>query len=115
MSIAVARSDLRTLLLAYLELTKPRIVLLVLLTGVPSLLMAARGLPAATTVIGAVLGTALAAASAAAFNHVFDRDIDALMVRTRLRSLGLSATPCTNARSILMRCSGNFCSSESDE
>ncbi len=87
MSVAVARADLRSLLLAYLELTKPRIVMLVLLTGIPALLMAARGLPAAGTVVGAVLGTALAAASAAAFNHVFDRDIDALMVRTKLRPL----------------------------
>ncbi len=87
MSFAVARTDLRTIALAYLELAKPRIVLLVLLTGVPALLMAARGLPEATTVIGAILGTALAAASAAAFNHVFDRDIDALMVRTKLRPL----------------------------
>ena len=87
MTLAVARADLRTLALAYLELTKPRIVLLVLLTGIPALLMAARGLPAASTVVGTVLGTALAAASAAAFNHVFDRDIDALMVRTKLRPL----------------------------
>ncbi len=87
MNVAVARTDLRTIALAYLELAKPRIVLLVLLTGVPALLMAARGLPEATTVIGAILGTALAAGSAAAFNHVLDRDIDVLMVRTKLRPL----------------------------
>jgi len=86
-NVAVARPDARTRALAYLELTKPRIVLLVLLTGIPALLMAARGLPDAATVVGAVLGTALAAASAAAFNHVFDRDLDALMVRTKLRPL----------------------------
>jgi protoheme IX farnesyltransferase len=73
--------------LAYLELTKPRIVLLVLLTGIPALLLAARGLPDLGTVAGAILGTALAAASAAAFNHVFDRDLDAVMVRTRNRPL----------------------------
>ncbi len=82
-----ARPGLGRLARAYLELTKPRIVLLVLLTGVPALLIAARGLPAATTALGAILGTALAAASAAAFNHVFDRDIDAVMVRTRNRPL----------------------------
>jgi len=73
--------------LAYLELTKPRIVLLVLLTGVPALLLAARGFPDLRTVVGAILGTALAAASAAAFNHVLDRDLDAVMLRTRRRPL----------------------------
>jgi protoheme IX farnesyltransferase len=49
--------------------------------------LAARGLPDLRTVVGAILGTALAAASAAAFNHVFDRDLDAVMVRTRNRPL----------------------------
>jgi protoheme IX farnesyltransferase len=87
MSVAAARVDARRLALAYLELTKPRIVLLVLLTGVPALLMAARGLPEPRTVVAAILGTALAAASAAAFNHVFDRDLDAVMLRTRRRPL----------------------------
>ena len=87
MNLALARHDARRTALAYLELTKPRIVLLVLLTGVPALLLAARGLPDLRTVLGAILGTALAAASAAAFNHVFDRDLDAVMVRTRNRPL----------------------------
>ncbi len=87
MSLALARPDARRLALAYLELTKPRIVLLVLFTGVPALLLAAHGLPDPATVIAAIVGTALAAASAAAFNHVFDRDLDAVMVRTRNRPL----------------------------
>jgi protoheme IX farnesyltransferase len=87
MSVALARPDARRLALAWLELTKPRIVLLVLLTGIPALLIAARGLPDPRTVVGALLGTALAAASAAAFNHVFDRDIDRVMARTRNRPL----------------------------
>ncbi|MEP7028231.1 MAG: heme o synthase, partial [Candidatus Eisenbacteria bacterium] len=43
--------------------------------------------PDARIALGAILGTALAAASAASFNHYFDRDIDALMVRTRMRPL----------------------------
>src|SRR5689334_13051562 len=76
-------------LLALLELTKPRIVFLVLLTGVPALLMAARGWPDWKTAFGAIVGTALAAASAAAFNHYFDRDIDSLMARTKRRPLPL--------------------------
>jgi len=86
-TVAVARADARRLALAYLELTKPNIVMLVLLTGIPALLLAAHGLPDARTAVGAILGTALAAASAAAFNHYFDRDIDAVMARTRMRPL----------------------------
>src|SRR5262249_2880819 len=57
--------------------------------GVPALLMAARGWPDLKTAAGAILGTALAAASAAAFNHYFDRDLDALMTRTKRRPLPL--------------------------
>jgi protoheme IX farnesyltransferase len=87
MSVAIARPDARKVALAYLELTKPRIVMLVLLTGIPALLMAARGWPDGRIALGAILGTALAAASAAAFNHYFDRDIDGMMVRTRMRPL----------------------------
>ena len=85
----VQRPSFGRVLLALLELTKPRIVFLVLLTGVPALLMAARGWPDFRTAFGAIVGTALAAASAAAFNHYFDRDIDALMARTKRRPLPL--------------------------
>ncbi len=87
MNVAVARPDAKRVLLAYVELMKPNIVLLVLLTGIPALLLAARGWPEPRIALGAIFGTALAAASAAAFNHYFDRDIDALMVRTRMRPL----------------------------
>jgi protoheme IX farnesyltransferase len=87
--LVAERPALARVLLALLELTKPRIVFLVLLTGVPALLMAARGWPDPRVALGAVLGTALAAASAAAFNHYFDRDIDALMARTKRRPLPL--------------------------
>ncbi len=72
---------------AWLELTKPRIVLLVLFTGLPALLLAGQGFPSARVFWGALVGIALSAASAASFNHYFDRDIDALMVRTRTRPL----------------------------
>jgi heme o synthase len=83
----MAQADWARLPLAYLELTKPRIVFLVILTGVPALLSAAHGLPRPGVFWGALLGTALAAASAAAFNHYYDRDIDALMTRTAMRPL----------------------------
>jgi protoheme IX farnesyltransferase len=72
---------------AWLELTKPRIVSLVLFTGLPALLLAGDRLPPPLVFWGALAGIALSAASAAAFNHYYDRDIDALMVRTRTRPL----------------------------
>ncbi len=78
---------------AWLELTKPRIISLVLFTGVPALLLAAQGWPATGLFWGTVVGITLSAASAASFNHYFDRDIDALMVRTRTRPLPSGALP----------------------
>src|SRR6185503_21305399 len=78
---------------AWLELTKPRIVSLVIFTGLPALLLAARGWPAAPVAWGALVGIALSAASAASFNHYFDRDIDALMRRMRTRPLPSGALP----------------------
>ena len=89
MTLAVAgeRPTALQVVLAYLELTKPRIVLLVLFTGVPALLMAADGFPGAPRFFGTLAGIALAAASAACFNHWYDRDLDALMKRTARRPL----------------------------
>jgi protoheme IX farnesyltransferase len=78
---------------AWLELTKPRIVLLVLFTGVPALQLAALGWPEARLLWGTLAGITLSAASAAAFNHYFDRDIDALMRRTRARPLPSGVLP----------------------
>jgi protoheme IX farnesyltransferase len=78
---------------AWLELTKPRIVSLVLFTGLPALLLAAHGWPEARVAWGALIGIALSAASAASFNHYFDRDIDALMRRTRTRPLPSGTLP----------------------
>ena len=94
---ALGRPGVRRLLLGYLELTKPRIVLLVIVTGVPALLLAARGAPAPGPFLGALLGTALAAASAACFNHYLDRDVDALMRRTAGRPLPSGLLPASHA------------------
>jgi len=87
MSLAMPQVTVRRQALAYLELTKPRIVSLVVLTGVPALLIAAHGFPPARVFFGTLLGTVLAAASAASFNMYFDHDIDALMRRTATRPL----------------------------
>src|SRR5580698_3372953 len=71
----------------YFELTKPRVVALIVLTAVVGTLLASRGLPPLDALIFGNLGIALAAASAAAINHVLDRSIDARMARTRKRPL----------------------------
>jgi protoheme IX farnesyltransferase len=71
----------------YLELTKPRVVALIVLTSLVGSLLATPGLPRLDTLLFANLGIALAAASAAAINHVLDRGIDARMTRTRDRPL----------------------------
>jgi protoheme IX farnesyltransferase len=71
----------------YFALTKPRVVALIVLTAVVGSLLASRGLPPLDALIFGNLGIALAAASAAAINHLLDRRIDARMARTRKRPL----------------------------
>jgi protoheme IX farnesyltransferase len=88
----MSQSDARTLAASaswrdYLELTKPRVVALIVLTAVIGTLLAAPGLPPLDALIFGNLGIALAAASAAAINHVLDRRLDARMARTRKRPL----------------------------
>jgi protoheme IX farnesyltransferase len=71
----------------YWQLTKPKVVSLILFTAVVGMFLAVPGLPPAAPLIWGTLGIALAASSAAAINHVLDRRIDAEMARTRLRPL----------------------------
>ena len=97
MSVAVMQPSATRTLRAWIELTKPRIVLLVLITGLPAVLLAAKGAPPPRVFWGAGLGIVLAAAAAAAFNHYFDRDIDGLMVRTRNRPLPSGTLPAAAA------------------
>jgi protoheme IX farnesyltransferase len=79
---------------AYLELTKPRVVALMIFTVVVGMLLAVPGLPPWPAMLGGTLGIAALAGSAAAINHLVDRRLDALMSRTRLRPLpsGMLAT-----------------------
>ncbi len=72
---------------AYLALTKPRIIELLLVTTVPTMLLAARGFPPLGTVLATMVGGSLAAGSANALNCYLDRDIDAVMHRTVRRPL----------------------------
>jgi heme o synthase len=72
---------------AYVALTKPRIIELLLITTVPSMILAARGWPPLSLVIWTLLGGSLAAGGANAINCYLDRDIDEIMPRTRRRPL----------------------------
>ena len=77
----------RDVVTAYLGLTKPRIIELLLVTTVPAMFLAAGGVPPFTVVLTTMVGGCLAAASANAINCVLDRDIDEQMRRTRRRPL----------------------------
>jgi heme o synthase len=75
----------------YYELTKPRIIYLLLITTYAAMLMAARGIPSLALTFWTLLGGALSSASAGAINCVWDRDIDRLMNRTKLRPVARGA------------------------
>jgi protoheme IX farnesyltransferase len=81
------RPSLRETITAYHRLTKPRIVLLLLITTVPAMLLAARGVPSPWLILATLAGGAVAAGSANSINMYLDRDIDAIMRRTRQRPL----------------------------
>lgn len=72
---------------AYVELTKPRIIELLLITTVPAMVVAAGGWPDTWLVVATVIGGTLSAAGANTINQVIDRDIDRLMTRTRRRPI----------------------------
>ncbi|MCM0618897.1 heme o synthase [Nocardioides bruguierae] len=77
----------RDVVAAYVGLTKPRVIELLLLTTVPVMFFAARGVPDLLTVVATVVGGTFSAGSASVFNCVYDRDIDEQMRRTRRRAL----------------------------
>jgi len=87
MQQVAARRVTRSRAAAYLALTKPRIIELLLVTTLPTMVVAERGLPPLGLVLCTLLGGALAAGGANALNMVVDRDIDAVMARTRGRPL----------------------------
>ncbi len=77
----------RDVVAAYVGLTKPRVIELLLLTTVPVMFFAQRGIPPLGLVAATVVGGALSAGSASAYNCIYDRDIDEQMRRTRRRAL----------------------------
>lgn len=95
----------RPVIAAYVELTKPRITLLLLVTCVAAMLAAAQGMPPLGLALVTALGLALSSGGASALNHVLDRDIDALMRRTSQRPVvvgTVSARAGTAFGSVLM-------------
>lgn len=86
-SPAFAASSVREHLAGYWAVTKPRIVALIVFTALVGMLVSVAGTPSPLRILMACLGIGLAAAGAAAFNHLLDRRLDALMRRTEARPL----------------------------
>jgi len=87
----------RSRLGAYFALTKPRIIELLLITTVPSMVLAAGGWPGTWLVVATLVGGSLSAGGANALNMYYDRDIDEVMRRTRGRPLARHEVPPRNA------------------
>jgi protoheme IX farnesyltransferase len=85
-AVAVAGQP-RSVVAAYVALTKPRIIELLLITTVPAMVLAAGGWPGTWLVLNALIGGSLSAGGANALNSYVDRDIDQIMKRTRARPL----------------------------
>ncbi|MCH8062748.1 MAG: protoheme IX farnesyltransferase [Chloroflexi bacterium] len=87
----------QTLLRDYIALTKPRIVLMLLITALGGMFLAAKGTPQASIMLTVMLAGALASGGANALNQWLDRDIDGDMVRTRQRPMVIGRIPPTHA------------------
>ena len=88
MTIAASTSHtLSEVVKGYVALTKPRIIELLLVTTIPTMVVAANGIPGLWLAVATLAGGTLAAGGANAMNMVIDRDIDAIMERTKRRPL----------------------------
>ena len=81
------RSELITVVRTYFELTKFKIILLLLVTMLTAMIIAAKGLPPLSILIPTLIGGTLAPAGAGALNQYLDRDLDAKMTRTARRPI----------------------------
>jgi heme o synthase len=87
----------RTTLLAYVALTKPRVIELLLVTAIPAMLLAHRGSVEPLLILNTLVGGLLAAAGANTLNCVADADIDKVMKRTAKRPLARASVPTRHA------------------
>ncbi len=94
---ARAPAGLLPLVRSYVALTKPRVIELLLVTTVPVMFLAAGGFPPVATMLLTLAGGTMAAAGANVINQVYDRDIDAVMVRTQQRPLVTGRIPVSHA------------------
>jgi protoheme IX farnesyltransferase len=78
---------------AYVQLMKPDIILLLLVTTIPAMVLAAHGVPPAGLLVATLIGGTLAAGGANAINCFLDRDIDQVMLRTRRRPIPARQVP----------------------
>ena len=92
-----APNRIRTKLLGYLSLTKPRVIELLLVTTIPAMLLAHRGTVDPLLVLNTLFGGLLAAAGANTLNCVADADIDKVMKRTARRPLARATVPRSHA------------------
>lgn len=86
-----APSRIRGTVLAYLALTKPRVIELLLVTAIPAMLLAHRGHVDPVLILNTLIGGMLAAGGANTLNCVADADIDKMMKRTARRPLARAA------------------------
>jgi heme o synthase len=93
----VAPSRVSTVVLAYLALTKPRVIELLLVTAIPAMLLAHRGSVQPLLILNTLIGGMLAAGGANTLNCVADADIDKLMKRTARRPLARATVPTAHA------------------
>lgn len=93
----LGRAEGRGRLAAYVALTKPRIIELLLITTIPAMVLAADGWPGTWLVLATLIGGTLSASGANALNSYVDRDIDELMRRTRRRPLARHEVTPSNA------------------
>jgi protoheme IX farnesyltransferase len=96
-AVPAAKGRVRTTLLGYLALTKPRVIELLLVTTIPAMLLADRGHVDLVLILNTLFGGMLAAGGANALNCVADADIDKVMKRTERRPLARSVVPRSHA------------------
>lgn len=92
-AVAIARPAFAETLRNYITLTKPRVISLLLVTTVPAMVVADDGWPGTWLVLATLIGGTLSAAGANVINCWYDRDIDAIMKRTRSRPTVTGAIP----------------------
>ena len=90
--VVAGRRSARVVARSLFALTKPRIIELLLVTTIPTMLLAQRGLPSVRVLVVTLVGGAFAAGSANTINCYIDRDIDAMMKRTSRRPLVAKGT-----------------------